>query len=211
MSQNFALQDNRRFMRILLLAGILHLVLIAVSFHTNSAFSLNQAINALYEISELASANQDHSVSVNIASHNYSTQSSNAEGTAHAKTFPNEPLLKKRTISAASHQQKDAVYLSQWQNTVEQFGNTHYPQEAIQKNICGDLRLLVAINRDGSLHEVCIRQSSGSALLDQSAIDIVKKAAPFAPLPPEIADEVEVLEIIRTWQFRGTVLTTAQS
>lgn len=116
--------------------------------------------------------------------------------------------LRKRTISAAAHESKDAAYLAKWQLYIEQFGNTHYPQSALQNNLQGNLRLLVAVNKDGSLHAVNIRQSSGSALLDAAAINIVTLAAPFEPLPPEIAKDTDVLEIIRTWQFLGKLSTS---
>lgn len=116
-------------------------------------------------------------------------------------------ITRRRTISAASHQSKDAAYLARWQSYVEEYGNNHYPSTALKNNLKGNLRLLVAVNKDGSLNEISIRQSSGSPILDQAAIDIVMQAAPFEPLPPEIACDIEVLEIIRTWQFRGTLST----
>lgn len=117
-------------------------------------------------------------------------------------------LTRKRTISAASHESKDAAYLSRWQSYVEEFGNHHYPQIALKNNLRGELRLLVAVKKDGTVHEVSIRQSSGYSALDQAAIEIVYNAAPFEPLPNEIAKDIEVLEIIRTWQFRGKLSTS---
>lgn len=110
--------------------------------------------------------------------------------------------LKKKTISEAFHTPLEADYLTRWQTYIEKVGNKNYPSEAYQKNIRGQLRLLVAINRDGSVREVSLRQSSGSPILDQAAIQIVKLAAPFEPLPDHLQD-LDVLEIIRTWQFRG--------
>ena len=61
-------------------------------------------------------------------------------------------------------------------------------------------RLLVSINRDGSLHEVLVLESSGQPLLDQAAQRIVRLAAPFAPFTGDLAD-IDRLEIIRTWKF----------
>jgi protein TonB len=49
---------------------------------------------------------------------------------------------------------------------------------------------------------VRIVRSSGYDLLDQAAIKIVELAAPYAPFPPDIAAETDVLDIIRTWQFQ---------
>lgn len=219
-ANSFNLHDRRRFIRVLWLAGILHMLFLAISFRSHPVLPFSQAIKALYELSDLASSNATTTVSLNIASHKSDAspdQTANIDSeaislVAHApqtSTGSAQPLLRKRTISAAAHLQQDADYLTRWQSYVEQFGNEHYPEEAMKNNICGNLRLLVAINKDGSIHEINLRQSSGSALLDQSAIEIVKKAGPFEPLPPEIANEVEVLEIIRTWQFRGNTLTSA--
>lgn len=118
------------------------------------------------------------------------------------------PDTRKRTISAASHESKDAAYLARWQSYVEEFGNLHYPQEILKNNLRGELRLLVAVKKDGTVHEVSIRQSSGYLALDQAAIEIVYNAAPFEPLPDDVADDIEVLEIIRTWQFRGKLSTS---
>ncbi len=110
---------------------------------------------------------------------------------------------KTRTICAYSKNIHDLNYMVRWQSYVESFGNQYYPARALKENIRGHLRLLVAINKNGSLKDIQIRQSSGSSYLDEAAIQIVQKAAPFEPLPAEITKEVEVLEIIRTWQFNG--------
>ena len=102
-----------------------------------------------------------------------------------------------------SHQPEDANYLAQWQRDIEIYGNKHYPKEALAQNIRGQLELLVGINANGTLHHITIRRSSGSNILDKAAINIVRRAAPFDPLPAEMAENIDVLEIVRTWQFRG--------
>ena len=61
---------------------------------------------------------------------------------------------------------------------------------------------MVAIRPDGSLKEVELLESSGHPVLDDAALRIVKLAAPFAPFPDELRKSTDVLEIIRTWQFR---------
>ena len=113
-------------------------------------------------------------------------------------------------ISAASHQAKDAEYLANWQNYIEKYGNDHYPKSILNSNLQGNVRLLVAVNRDGSLNSVSVRQSSGIPTLDEAAVNIVFNAAPFEPLPNNLAEDIDVLEIIRTWQFRGKLSTFAQ-
>ena len=107
-----------------------------------------------------------------------------------------------RTVTAATQEAIDAEYLYNWRNHIEKVGNLNYPAAARRLNLHGEVLLLVAINADGTLRETQVRKSSGSKILDEAAIRIVKLAAPFQPLPSEILATTEVLEIIRTWQFR---------
>ncbi|WP_286976953.1 energy transducer TonB, partial [Pseudomonas sp.] len=79
-------------------------------------------------------------------------------------------------------------------------GNLNYPDDARRKRIYGSLRLLVSINRDGSLYEVLVLESSGQPTLDKAAMRIVRLAAPFAPFSGDLID-IDRLEIIRTWRF----------
>lgn len=120
------------------------------------------------------------------------------------KALPMQPhILRKKIISAATHQHEDAAYLYRWQQHIEAVGSEFYPQEALQKNITGKVRLLVALNKEGKVQEVVVRQSSGSTLLDAAALAIVKKAQPFEPIPISMLQEYDRIEIIRTWDFRG--------
>ena len=106
------------------------------------------------------------------------------------------------TISSASTQKShDALYLDNWRRHVEAVGNRNYPSEAEHLRLFGSLRLLVSQMPDGSVNDVEILSSSGHELLDQSAVDIVRMAAPFEPFPAELRSEVDILEIIRTWRF----------
>jgi protein TonB len=44
-------------------------------------------------------------------------------------------------------------------------------------------------------------RSSGQRVLDAAAVRIVEMAAPFAPLPPDIRRDTDILHITRTWTF----------
>jgi len=69
---------------------------------------------------------------------------------------------------------------------------------------------MVSINRDGTLYEAQLLESSGHQVLDQGAMRIVRLAAPFAPFSGDlIEDDIDRLEIIRTWRFeRGDRLSS---
>lgn len=108
----------------------------------------------------------------------------------------------KRLTSLSTASSADAAYLNSWRRKIENIGNLNYPSEARKRKLYGSLRLMVAILPDGSLKEIEILESSGHRILDDAAIRIVRLAAPFAPFPDELRRTTDVLEIIRTWQFK---------
>lgn len=108
----------------------------------------------------------------------------------------------KRLTSLSTASSADAFYLNSWRRKIENIGNLNYPEEARKRKLYGSLRLIVAILPDGSLKEIELLESSGHRVLDDAAIRIVRLAAPFAPFPDELRQTTDVLEIIRTWQFR---------
>ena len=115
--------------------------------------------------------------------------------------YAKRPRIKRLTsISTASS--ADAYYLNSWRRKIENIGNLNYPEEARKKKLYGSLRLMVAILPDGTLKEIEMLESSGHSVLDNAALRIVRLAAPFAPFPDELRQTTDVIEIIRTWQFR---------
>lgn len=108
---------------------------------------------------------------------------------------------RRKFISASTKEFKYAAYMEAWRAKVERVGNLNYPDEARKENLSGSLILDVALNADGSINEITIRRPSGSKVLDDAAIRIVKLAAPFAPFPKQIREETDILHITRTWQF----------
>ncbi|AOE82844.1 energy transducer TonB [Pseudomonas sp. TCU-HL1] len=113
-----------------------------------------------------------------------------------------------RLNAASTMRDKGAWYKEEWRKKIERVGNLNYPDEARRQRIYGNLRLLVSINRDGTLYEVQVLESSGQPVLDQGAMRIVRLAAPFAPFTGDLAD-IDRLEIIRTWRFeRGDRLSS---
>ncbi len=114
-----------------------------------------------------------------------------------------------RITSVATLQSDDARYQLEWQQKVEQVGNQYYPDEARRNKIFGDVRLVVALLPDGSIKRIDVLASSGKSILDQAAIRSVKLAAPFTPFPDALREKADILEIIRTWQFRNNMLTSS--
>ncbi|WP_373096440.1 energy transducer TonB [Zhongshania sp.] len=113
--------------------------------------------------------------------------------------------------SVATKGSPDAIYLNRWEQRIEDIGNANYPEEARRKGIEGELRLLLMLMPDGRIDEVRILSSSGSAVLDQAAHRIVRKAAPFEAIPADVLDGKNRLGIVRTWRFERQGLKTNRS
>jgi protein TonB len=109
---------------------------------------------------------------------------------------------RRKAISTATREYIYANYMEAWRRKVERIGNLNYPREARELGLFGSLILHVAVRSDGSLEGIRVVRSSGHEVLDQAAIRIVELAAPFAPFPPSIKREADVLDITRTWQFQ---------
>lgn len=114
---------------------------------------------------------------------------------------------RKHHFMPSTSEYRYARYVEDWRARVEKIGNENYPDEARGKHY-GTLRMTVAIRRDGSVVDIIIEQSSGSALLDRAARRIVKLAAPYPPFPPDVARDTDILEITRTWIFTNDQLAT---
>lgn len=112
-----------------------------------------------------------------------------------------EKLPKRKHIGARTEEYRYAQYVEDWRAKVEQIGNLNYPEAARRQKIFGSLLLTVHIRADGSVESVEINRSSGQRILDAAAKKIVRLAAPYAPFPPDIRKEVDILSVTRTWTF----------
>ena len=111
-----------------------------------------------------------------------------------------EPRVSRHHL-ATSKRDISAWYRDAWRKKVERIGNLNYPEEARRQGIYGSLRVSVLINKDGSLQQMRVLQSSGHKVLDQAALNIVRLSAPFTPFSSDLAAKYDQLEIIRTWRF----------
>ena len=114
---------------------------------------------------------------------------------------------KRRFVGARAEEYRFARYVEDWRLKIERVGNLNYPEAARQMKLYGSLLVTVSIRADGSVEDIRIDRSSGNRILDAAAVRIVEMAAPYAPLPPDIRRDTDVLHITRTWTFtRGEEL-----
>lgn len=112
-------------------------------------------------------------------------------------------LKRREYISANTREYEFASYMSAWVAKVERVGNLNYPTELRRKGLQGDLVLTVGIRHDGSVERIDVMRSSGRQEIDRAAIEIVRLASPYSPLPDNIRERVDVLHITRTWRFES--------
>lgn len=108
---------------------------------------------------------------------------------------------RRRFIGARTQEYRFARYLEDWRSKVERVGELNYPQAARDQRIYGTLVVTVSIKADGTLERADINRSSGQRILDAAALRIVELAAPYAPFPPDISRDTDILSITRTWIF----------
>ena len=111
-----------------------------------------------------------------------------------------QPQKVKKLEANSTVTNEEAIYLNLWQREIESIGDKiisendfEYPDSKVQ--------IMAKIDSLGNLIQSEILISSGNVYVDQMAIDILEKAAPFAPFDPKMINEYGILEIIRDWNF----------
>ncbi|MFA5170700.1 MAG: TonB family protein [Sulfuriferula sp.] len=118
---------------------------------------------------------------------------------------------RKLFIGASAQEYVFARYIEDWRIKVERIGNQNYPEEARREKAYGKLQLSVSIKADGTLSDIEVTRSSGFKVLDNAAINIVRRAAPYSPFPEDVRKKADVVVITRTWTFApGDQLSTKE-
>lgn len=113
---------------------------------------------------------------------------------------------KKTQITPSTREVGYASYYKNFQDKIEKFGTVNFPQEN-GKKLYGQLVISIPISPDGSLYMKdggpSIAISSGNAALDQAALRIVRRSAPFGRFPENMrtVGKEDVWEIITRFNF----------
>jgi len=104
-------------------------------------------------------------------------------------------------VSADTRESNIAAYVDSWKRRIETVGNDYFPELGDLDGLSGAPTVEVSIEASGQLVEVVIRKSSGSTVLDQATLDILRRASPFEPFPQDIRAEYDQLIFAYKWQF----------
>ena len=124
-----------------------------------------------------------------------------AEIDRQQERFAKRPKIK--TVNARTTEASSAEYMYRWVEKVERIGNLNYPDAARRAGLAGALVLIVGIHKNGEIESITVDESSGHRLLDDAAKRIVELAGPFEPMSGKLAEETDILYIVRTWEFQS--------
>lgn len=114
-------------------------------------------------------------------------------------------------ISADTRESNIAGYVDRWKRKIESVGSRYLPEQVALQGISGSPTLEVTIDASGRLSEVIVRRTSGSKLLDQAALNILRRAAPFDPFPEAVRADHSELNFVYKWQFSDTSVASTAS
>lgn len=99
-----------------------------------------------------------------------------------------------------------AIYYKTMQKRIEDIGTLNFPNTNGRK-LYGQLTLSIPVFQDGTIYEkeggIKIERSSGNPALDEAAMRIVRRSAPFGKFPPNMlsSDKDDLWVIITTFKF----------
>jgi protein TonB len=113
---------------------------------------------------------------------------------------------RKTFISPSTREAGYALYYKAMQKRVEEVGTLNFPQQDGRK-LYGELVVYIPVFQDGTLYDKeggpHIERSSGNRQLDQAALAIVRRAAPFGRFPPNMrsSDRDDLWIVITRFRF----------
>jgi TonB family protein len=107
---------------------------------------------------------------------------------------------REETVNLGSLDIKYVTYLAKIKKKILRIWQ--YPPKAYEGNEEGKVIVKMSINADGRLAGAALISSSGYAELDDGAISVVQKAAPFEPLP--VKYDLSRLNIVASFQYKIT-------
>ena len=110
---------------------------------------------------------------------------------------------RKRFFSPTTREAVFAVYFSELRRAIEKQGTLDFPQRDGEK-IFGELTMAITVDAAGRVVATSLARSSGDALLDHHAENIVRRAAPYGPFSAAIRATADQLVFVARFRFVHT-------
>lgn len=115
---------------------------------------------------------------------------------------------RKRYISPATQEVAYALYYDKLRRTIEYQGTLNFPEAAGEK-IYGQLTMAITVDARGRLLSTEVARPSGNPLLDERAVAIVRKAAPFGAFSEKMRQQADQIVVVTRFDFsRDNTLET---
>jgi outer membrane biosynthesis protein TonB len=184
--------------------------LLSIFFHTIIIFGVT--FTTFYKIPliddspiinvKFTNSSQDSIGELNESVNNTFESNNYKEGTftkkVERKIYQAQKIKKLQANSTVTNE--EAMYLNLWQREIESIGDELIAANDIEYTD-SKVQVMATIDSFGNLIKSEILISSGNVYVDKMAIDILERAAPFAPFDPKMINEYGILEIIRDWNF----------
>jgi TonB family protein len=109
-----------------------------------------------------------------------------------------ETVAREDTVNLGSQDSRYRAYLLKIRKRIED--RWRYPQAAIQKKEKGTATARFSINKNGVLSSQDVVSSSGSQLLDEYTLAVIRAAAPYDRLPVDLG--LSKLHIVAEFHYR---------
>jgi periplasmic protein TonB len=119
---------------------------------------------------------------------------------------------KRKQISPATREAAFATYYALWSDRTERLGTEFYPEAARGKS--AEVMVTVSVRSDGSIEEIEIHNGgSGNKAIDQGAIRLLKRLAPYPKFKGSLKQGVDILDITTRLVFTpgGTFVAEMQA
>lgn len=104
-------------------------------------------------------------------------------------------------LSADTRESSIAGYVDRWKRKIESVGSKFIPETSALQGLTGSPTIEVTIDASGQLADVVIVRSSGSRVIDEAALSILRRAAPFDPFPEAVRLDYPQLNFLYKWRF----------
>ena len=191
-----SLTFNKSFIISILIHIILIFSISITTYYKLPIFSDSPVINVKF-----ANSSQDNFTNINFGdTENLNKDISfSSEGKMNSSKNITQSFKIKKLQANSIVNSDEAMYLNFWQRQIEKTGDNLISNS--KKIFNGKVQIMATVDVNGNLIDATILISSGDKQIDEMAINILKKSAPFAAFNQTMSDEYSVLEIVRDWNF----------
>ena len=191
-----SLTFNKSFIISILIHIILIFSISITTYYKLPIFSDSPIINIKF-----ANSSQDNFTNINFGdTENLNKDISfSSEGKMNSSKNITQSFKIKKLQANSIVNSDEAMYLNFWQRQIEKTGDNLISNS--KKIFNGKVQIMATVDVNGNLIDATILISSGDKQIDEMAINILKKSAPFAAFNQTMSDEYSVLEIVRDWNF----------